>query len=227
MEPTTEITLAAPTSTTRAANAAERAAGNVEHALKIATAMAPDAKEWSFQGEVVDAGGEGAFCACGHAIRYVFILRRMRDGATLPIGSVCIESTVPVLMTTGAERLAGQLAAALEAHRKALADAQKAIRDAEASVEVQGLMAELNALKAWALDAKANRVFLPRSLWELTAGRIKPVKAASTPGRTAASLRTRLTPFYVAAIHHGLTNGRVSCPLPKDRKLITKVAEGI
>jgi hypothetical protein len=220
------IELDAPTTTTRDANRAEAAVNDALHAKKIGDAMMPDPREWTFEGEVADAGNLGARCTCGHPIRYVFTIRRDRDGATLPIGSVCIESTVPVLMAIGAQGLASRLEAALAAHRKALEDAKKAVRDAKANVEVQALMAELAKIKEWAVATKARGGYLPRAVWELATGRTK-IKAATTPGRTAAGLRTKLTTLYLDMIESAAKYDRLPALMPQDSKVITKVAQAI
>lgn len=218
-------TFEAPVSVERRAARVEAALESLAHTKRLADGMAPDPKEWAYEGEVSDAGFAGATCTCGHPIRYVFTIRRARDGKTLPIGSVCIGSTVPALIECGAERLAGQLSAALEAHRKVLEDGKRAVRDAAASVEVQALMGELAALKAWAVAEKVRGAYLPRPMWELAVGRTKRVRAATTPGRTAASLRTRLAPLYMATAKHEQNRARRTAPQPKDAKLVAKISK--
>lgn len=48
-----------------------------------------DAREWQFDGEMVDLGTPSGKCTCDHPIRYVFVIRHP-DGRTAPVGSECI-----------------------------------------------------------------------------------------------------------------------------------------
>ncbi len=48
-----------------------------------------DAREWQFDGEVIDLGVPSGKCTCDHPIRYVFVIRHP-DGRTAPVGSECI-----------------------------------------------------------------------------------------------------------------------------------------
>lgn len=48
-----------------------------------------DAREWTFDGEVIDLGIPAGKCTCDHPIRYVFVIHHP-DGRTAPVGSECI-----------------------------------------------------------------------------------------------------------------------------------------
>ena len=48
-----------------------------------------DARQWTFDGEVIDLGVPIGKCTCDHPIRYVFVIRHP-DGRTAPVGSECI-----------------------------------------------------------------------------------------------------------------------------------------
>lgn len=204
--------------------AAERRVGNLSHAAKIAAAMMPEPREWAFQGEVFDSGTYGAAeCTCGHPIRYVFVIRRERDGKALDIGSTCIEETVPALIAAGAEKLAQDLQAAVEAHRKALEDAKRKVRDASNDGLVKVLLGERAALKGWVNDLKASGAYLDRALFDFQ--RNPEPKACSTPGRTAAALRRGLEGVYVAAL---LTvKPERPAPVPQDAALLNAVGQSL
>ena len=212
---------------------------NIQHALKIAAAMAPDPREWAYNGKCYEADGIiPERCACGHPIRQVFVIDRERDGATLNIGCVCIDSTVPHIIASGNQGLAEALQKAkadLEAQIKARA---KEKRDAEASVEVQGLAEEYETLRQWVRDLKQdmaqNKEYVPGSIY----GGIKGLpKAASTPGRTAASIRTRYESVWLELsylhVRGYYTYGNYSNreylkylpkpPIPKDEKLRKRI----
>ena len=128
----------------------------------------------------------------------------MSTGSTQPIGSTCIEETVPALIAMGADRLAANLKAAVEAHRKAIEVAKRKVRDSANADVVQVLLADRAALKSWVTAQRAAKVFVGRDLYDFAIS--GDAKAASTPGRTAAALRRSLTlsrtssllPYHVA-----------------------------
>ncbi len=173
----------------------ERDILSAEHAARIATRLLPDPREWTVDPEVIDAGPGAATgfspprCACGHPIRYLFTLRRARDGATATIGNVCIDTTVPVLLASSADAVAARLLEVRAAWLERRAEEERRARDAAASAEVQALLADWQALKEHVHDA---RELYPRySVPEVLYRGIGTVKAASTPGRTAAAIKTR------------------------------------
>lgn len=202
-----------------------RAVDQRRHMAIVAAAMAPDPTEWSCDGDAADGKGADIKCACGQQIRWVFLLRRERDGAFLQIGSTCIESTVPVLVSGGAADLAADLQAAVAAHQKALAETQRRQRDASASDEVKVLGADFEALAAWRRERigafrarRGDRAELPAALQY----RASLPKAASTPARTAAAMRTR----YVAAVGgwaEAADEDGPPPPLPEDPALLDRV----
>lgn len=135
-----------------------RLPADLEHLQKLADAMAPEPREWSYTGEVVDAQGEGAKCVCGHPIRWIFVIRRERDGALLPIGSTCIETSIPYLVTHGAEGLAELLREAVrelrrETQRQATA-AKREVRETEQGEVVERLTRDWAELIDWQRRAR-------------------------------------------------------------------------
>lgn len=168
---------------------------NLAHVQRLAEAMAPDPKEWEYRGDCSDAGAPVARCTCGHPIRYVFTIHRKLSRKklpnSLPIGSVCIETSVPYLMQHGAEQLAAGLSAALEAHKKAIEEAKRKEREAANSERVVALTAEYTKLEAWVVTERDRLRARSASYWMpgvLYSGLGKKPKALSTAGRTAAAL---------------------------------------
>lgn len=214
---------------------AVNAVTDLEHAAKIASAMCPDPKEWAYNGKSYEV--EGFIlekCACGHPIRQVFVIERERDGKTLNIGSTCIEVTVPVLIENGAEVLASRLLQAKENLEKEIAIRKKQKRDAEASHEVQILTEEYDALRQYVKDQRESlgRGFNPYYIYH---GVTTTIKAMTTPGRTAASIRTKyvdawlkLITYYVVGYHDqfdGRDKFMPMIPVPTEPKLLKKLSD--
>ena len=154
-----------------ALGAATHAVGNLQHVHRVAEAMHPDPREWAYTGQVVDGQGMGAHCACGHPIRFIFVVARTRDGQQLPIGSTCITSTVPYLLAEGAVQLASSLQRALAVHEQALAALEKARRAAEQDAACQTARQEWQAVRERGrviIDGyRANGRRIPYPLWML------------------------------------------------------------
>lgn len=138
--------------------------------------LAPDPSEWEYTGICVDAG-PGALqtlnpprCACGHPIRYVFHVRRPRDGAETHVGSVCVGHLRVVSPALG-ERLA-QAVEELEAR---IRDQQARARAAAAEGRVAAARADFERARTAARAAydryAGNGDRAPRELWEIVASR--------------------------------------------------------
>ena len=136
---------------------------NLEHLKRIADAMYPDPREWAYTGQVIDAGAPCEKCACGHPIRYIFVIERKRDGKALPIGSTCITSTVPHLLANGAVNLATALRQALSDHEQALADIAKSERAAQQHADCEAARLEYEQVNQRALAIR--RGFVERGAW--------------------------------------------------------------
>lgn len=207
----------------------ERELDNKHHLARLAHAMAPDPTRWEYRGVMID-GGRGLMvnsCTCGHPIRWIFKIHNKDDGRTLPIGSTCIGSSVPYLVASGAEGLAEALQRAVKKHQEALAAAQREVRDAENSEVVKGLMDTRQQLFDWARGEREAGTYLPRSLWtDAVRFEHRRVKALSTPGRLAASLRKKLTGHYVGAFEV-VKRPSANMPLPEDEALRAKILEGV
>ena len=172
-------------------NATERVE-KLDHLKRLADAMKPDAREYEYRGEVVDAAGENAKCSCGHPIRYVFLVRRKTDNHAVPIGSVCIETSVPWLIAHGNQALADALSGAVAKLKKEIAEAKRREAEARASELVMGLTAEWAALMDWREEARkawtrAHGAWMPHQLYVSQA----PLRALTTAGRTLSSIRKR------------------------------------
>jgi len=57
---------------------------------------------------------------CGQRIRYVFVVTRARDARSIKIGSVCITTSIPLLLAGGAADLADRLAEGVKRHHAAV-----------------------------------------------------------------------------------------------------------
>lgn len=111
------------------------------HYERLIAALAPDPREWEYTGECIDAGVGAASsqnpprCACGHPIRFIFLIKRARDGATTQVGSVCINHFDRIAPETYKALKAAEadlLARVKEAERKAEeARRQRAAKRAE------------------------------------------------------------------------------------------------
>lgn len=212
----------------------------LDHLAKFADAMRPDPREWEFQEPVIDTGQrDGAKCVCGHPIRYVYQVVRARDGKKIGVGSVCIESSVPYLLQSGADGLALALQRALERQEGLAKELAKKARAAKGDEQVQALTADWLALQAFmrqqwqAYETKARkdadyyftpnwRRFMPDWLAESHFGSFpkQQPKIMSSPGRTAASMRTKMAvPWWYALMSP--VGGMV--PLPTEPKLRQEV----
>ena len=114
---------------------------------RLRAAMAPDPSRWYYTGKCNDAGEYGASsCACGHEIRYEFVIACEDDDRTLIIGSTCIEKNIPSLIEDGAERLASQLDEARHELKRHLTSQR---RDLEAEEALPELHADYRRLRNW------------------------------------------------------------------------------
>jgi len=101
--------------------ATERRRAPISHRLGqlgvFVRALAPDPTEWTYDGTCIDHGPRSqARCVCGQRIRYVFVVTRPRDGRSIQIGSVCITTSIPLLLAGGAADLADRLAEGVRRH---------------------------------------------------------------------------------------------------------------
>lgn len=204
----------------------ERVVANLAHAQRIADALSPDPRAWEYRGEMADAGpGARAACACGHPIRYIFYVERDADvergipAKKVPIGSVCIEKTIPWLLTAGAEHLAERLREAMLALQEQIAEAKRRERDALAEEEMAALVEYRAALVEWRRDrlADVRGRWVPDGLYR----GLKKFRVAKTPAASASAARTVLASYieYVIAF----SEYRSSVPRPTDAKLVAKL----
>jgi hypothetical protein len=213
----------------------ERQVDNLRHLEKIAKAMAPDPTDYEYTGEVNDLGDMSGSCACGHPIRYEFIVRNT-TGKEVVIGSTCIDTSVPWLTSVGAEKLAQDLREALEANEEAKKEALRKLRDAKNDEEVvlleqywdETIMPWWSRAREsyyeshkipwtnWQGETTYRHPFYPKWLY-----RLPVLKAMSTPGRTASSIRTKIVNLALGSAHDGFAFPQ----LPNNKKLIAKIAE--
>jgi hypothetical protein len=128
--------------------------------------------EWRYEGECIDAG-EGATmqfnpprCACGHPIRFCFLIHHSTKGQT-QVGSECIN----YFEQAGA--IHEQLTQALGTLEKQIAQAKVAALKAKRDAEAQALTDEYHKAYNTALDKyleyRDKGLRAPRRLWELIA----------------------------------------------------------
>ncbi len=198
----------------------ESGIANLRHLEKISAAM-PDAQNFEFTGIVNDLGAMAGHCACGHPIRYEFIVAHKTSGKQDVLGSVCIESSVPYIIASGNEVLAAALMRALEELEERKREAMKQLRDAKNSEDVQTLEAYWeNTIKPWHKEAREEWKSRPQkgSYTGYPDFLYKPLpalKAMSTPGRTASSIRRKIVTLARNAFERDLRFP----PLPYDEKL--------
>lgn len=143
-----------------------------EHYGRLLAALSPNPEEWEYTGEYIDLGspfaGEGGRCACGHYIRWAFIIRRVSNAEQTQVGSTCIEHFQQINEATYTH-----LVSADKKLKEELAAAQKSAKQAKQEAEADEAKAEFDEAyqKAHALyksyqnaDMKA-----PRTLWEVCA----------------------------------------------------------
>lgn len=119
-----------------------QAHGHIIEAL--VAAMNGEPENYSYDGEVQDTSAHsGAKCACGHPVRYLFILRHKDNASVICcVGSVCI-NTAPYLDAAMVARMNADLEA-LKAMQK---EEIKKIKAAQAQEAVEAKKAEWTAIK--------------------------------------------------------------------------------
>lgn len=190
--------------------------------------MAPDSSRWEFTGVVRDAGEYGASsCACGHDIRYEFPIRR-DDGASLIIGSTCIDKYIPVLIAEGAEKLARDLGAANVQLKR---DLRKSQRDRLAESALPGLQSDFAALGAWcrsSSEALAARGFAPAEVPAVLRNRQQLPEPAATANETASQIRRRYVAIWWGAVEAAQLWDQLALPpIPDDRPLLARLRNAI
>jgi len=125
--------------------------------------------EWTYTGMCVDAGGSDAKCACGHPIRWCFLIEHPTLGQT-QVGSTCIENIAGINPELGAALVAAR--EKLEADLKA---AQAQARRTAAEAECAALWIEYSAirdeLENRARSYRESRLRVGAELWSFVFGR--------------------------------------------------------
>lgn len=202
---------------------------------RLREAMAPDPSRWYYTGRVNDSGEYGeSSCACGHDIRYEFIVACEDDDRTLIIGSTCIETNVPALIRDGAERLAGQLE---QANRELKRDLARQRRDLQAEEALTELRSDFRRLRNWC--------FARREQWLSCYGeghRRRMPKVLSwieqlpendgTPSRYTAAIRRRYVSMWLNAaqalsVHDELFADAEPMPIPVQTRLFAQLASTV
>lgn len=199
---------------------------------RLRQAMAPDPSRWYYTEQVNDTGEYGeSNCACGHEIRYEFIIACEDDDRTLVIGSTCIETNVPALIRDGAGRLATQLD---EARRKLKRDLKGERRDLEAEESLAKLHSDFRRLRNWCFER--------RKEWQSHGryGRMPKVlhwveqlpQDDGTPSQYATAIRRRYVSMWLKAAQVLSTNQELFAdaepmPIPAQKRLFTQLASAV
>ena len=138
---------------------------NTAHYARLLEVLG-DGREWEYTGICNDLEKPVGKCACGHPVRYEFVIERMSDKKTAVLGSECINYFKEVNPETFAAMQAAHAAILAK-----LAEAKKAAKAAQQAVEVeaarhtwQGCKERAEAILEAASDD--NR-FLPYDLYRL------------------------------------------------------------
>lgn len=63
---------------------------NMHHVNALIRALG-NPSEWTYTGEMIDTGALKSYCACGHPIRYEFVIEHPESKKRAVLGSTCIE----------------------------------------------------------------------------------------------------------------------------------------
>jgi hypothetical protein len=213
--------------------ASTRSIGEAPHAYaRLRQAMAPDPSRWRYTGKVNDTGEYGGSrCACGHEIRYEFIIACEDDARTLIIGSTCIETNVPSLMRDGAARLAGELEAA---NRKLKRDLASQRRDLQAEEALPALEADYRRLRNWCFARRnewrdgGDRRQMPQVFFWIE----KLPEEQETPSRWTAAIRRRYVSMWLKSAqalcdHPAQFSQADRLPLPAQPKLFARLTSAV
>jgi len=185
------------------------------HLDRLREAMDHVPSEWRYNGDVRDTGfpGDGR-CACGHKIRYEFVIERPRDGAKLVIGSHCIRTSVPYLMEEGAKHLAEALERASAEHER---EREREKRDGRARDALGQATDDIRRLADWfereqarCRAAAAERGQVVEALADDLHQPPRAPEPAETPGRTLARARRRFTTAWLRATRTSTKQSRRS-----------------
>lgn len=179
---------------------------NREHLQRLADALTPDPKNWTFTGRVHDRKGENARCACGHPIRWEFVLARLTSPGEASIGSVCIRTSVPWLIEHGAGRLAAALTTRLGLLMLEIAERKRIKRQKLMRRRLAAIERDWSRYEAWRAEcAEFFRTTAGRKLiskpsflrWHMR--RPVPFDPKDNPGRAVTTMLGPLFGYIVKA----------------------------
>lgn len=140
---------------------------------RLINGLAPDPREWVYQGYCNDLGAPVGYCACGHPIRFEFVLKRERDGASAVVGSVCIDHYA-LISPSAAEWMRADLERMLEKIKADKREAERARVQLEVDAALKDYSVELDKLVALADAHRAAKPNvwnkLPLELWRAVEG---------------------------------------------------------
>ena len=136
-----------PASLAMATSTLDRAVSESEYRSRLLSALGGSGEGWEWSGDVSDTGPHsGATCACGHLIRYAYVLSHAVRG-TCVVGSTCVENA-PGMSASSLERIRAHVAALQAAENEKKRLAREAFRKAELEGYIQAFEAVFNLAKA-------------------------------------------------------------------------------
>lgn len=172
---------------------------------RLINGLAPDPSEWEYTGQCHDLGKPVGYCACGHEIRYEFILNRKRDGATAVVGSVCIDNYALISPAAAAwmrQDLERMMEEVKEAKKKA--EEAKRVEEAEKLHKRWERQVEELRIREEHLKAKSGSDWIPYDMWMALYGK-KSVTRIPTYQRTTGYInwykKTELRIAELLALH--------------------------
>lgn len=158
---------------------------NAEHYKSLLRALAPDPASWKFTGDILEGDPNESRCACGHPIKWLFVIER--NGQTKHLGSTCINHFEFINQETFTALCQAQTALSAR-----LTEAEHKAKRAAQSVEASEAQSEFVSAydKALALYDNYRSVGqqAPRKLWEAVASRAWSVPSAAPDYQRASDL---------------------------------------
>lgn len=121
--------------------ATDEKANNLAHVQALINALG-NPSEWIYTGVMNDCGAPVSKCACGHPIRYEFMIEHPTTGKKNVLGSTCIEHYA-AYNPESADRMKKDY----EKHMDELAAKKKEQKEKQQSEEVQKIKAEFDSLR--------------------------------------------------------------------------------
>jgi hypothetical protein len=198
---------------------------------RLRRAMAPDPSRWYYPGgEPKDAGDYGnKHCACGHEVKWQYIIKCEDDDRELIIGSTCIEKNIPTLIEEGAKRLVDQVQQAISEHDSKL---DREYRDATAQKLLPELLTDFKQLRNLCFELReilTDAGYTSRQMPQVLRW-IEQVPKEGRPSAEAAAIRKLYVSMWLKtaqAIRTDKTLPPAIIPLPAQPQLSSQLTKAI